>query len=183
MAVLALSCNQRRAAIWFSCLLAEQHEKEPFAICLRSWQPACRAMASVRRRSPCRTGARRSRTSSEGCSISWHCQTQVAFLFAPVAPFLALLVLSPSFFFWFFVFIPLLLGRIRQVADSTPYAIFGHSMGALLGFEVIRALAADGLPLPLHFCPSSHAPQRVACCGLRVAGAVLLAIDVGKPKR
>eukprot|EP00931_Biecheleriopsis_adriatica_P062491 TRINITY_DN3767_c0_g1_i1.p1 TRINITY_DN3767_c0_g1~~TRINITY_DN3767_c0_g1_i1.p1 ORF type:complete len:1331 (+),score=270.42 TRINITY_DN3767_c0_g1_i1:87-4079(+) len=37
-----------------------------------------------------------------------------------------------------------------------PYAVFGHSFGSLIAFEVIRELAAQGLPLPVHFFPSGH---------------------------
>jgi surfactin synthase thioesterase subunit/short-subunit dehydrogenase/acyl carrier protein len=36
-----------------------------------------------------------------------------------------------------------------------PYVCFGHSMGGLLAFEIIRALRHDGLPLPLHLFVSS----------------------------
>ena len=44
-------------------------------------------------------------------------------------------------------------------AESPPAkAILGHSLGALLGFEVIRSLAAQGLPQPILFLTSSHAP-------------------------
>lgn len=43
---------------------------------------------------------------------------------------------------------------------SKPYAIFGHSMGALLGFELARRLRREGLPLPLHiFVSARAAPQ------------------------
>lgn len=37
-----------------------------------------------------------------------------------------------------------------------PFALFGHSMGALLGFELARHLRATGLPLPLHLFVSGH---------------------------
>lgn len=41
-----------------------------------------------------------------------------------------------------------------------PFVIFGHSMGALVAFEVIRRLRCDGLPLPRHLvasgCPAPH---------------------------
>ncbi|MEV7727463.1 alpha/beta fold hydrolase [Streptomyces sp. NPDC087917] len=38
----------------------------------------------------------------------------------------------------------------RAVAPLTgrPYAVFGHSMGAVVGYETVRRLAALGLPLP-----------------------------------
>ena len=41
-----------------------------------------------------------------------------------------------------------------------PYAIFGHSMGALLAYEWARRIAADGLPGPLKlFVSGRNAPQ------------------------
>ena len=43
---------------------------------------------------------------------------------------------------------------------NKPYAFFGHSMGTLVSFELIRQLRAQQLQLPLHFFASSHrAPQ------------------------
>lgn len=38
-------------------------------------------------------------------------------------------------------------------ADSRPFYLFGHSLGALIGFEVCRKLAASG-PKPHHFVAS-----------------------------
>lgn len=41
-----------------------------------------------------------------------------------------------------------------------PFALFGHSMGALLAYELTRALRERGLPTPLHlFVASYRAPQ------------------------
>lgn len=44
-----------------------------------------------------------------------------------------------------------------------PYAVYGHSVGALIGFEVIRALRARRVPLPVHFMvgasPAPHLPR------------------------
>jgi len=41
-----------------------------------------------------------------------------------------------------------------------PFALFGHSMGAALGFELTRALRAEGLPLPIALHVSgARAPQ------------------------
>jgi medium-chain acyl-[acyl-carrier-protein] hydrolase len=37
-----------------------------------------------------------------------------------------------------------------------PYAILGHSLGALTGFELTRALRREGLPLPAHLVVSGH---------------------------
>lgn len=43
-------------------------------------------------------------------------------------------------------------GLAAAVAPYThePYAIFGHSMGALIGFELVHALWQQGMPLPVH---------------------------------
>jgi medium-chain acyl-[acyl-carrier-protein] hydrolase len=42
---------------------------------------------------------------------------------------------------------------------TAPYALFGHSGGALLAYEVARALAARGLPQPVHlFVSGENAP-------------------------
>lgn len=46
---------------------------------------------------------------------------------------------------------------IAAKADR-PYAIFGHSFGARLGFEVIRELRRRGQPLPIHLFPSGAVP-------------------------
>jgi surfactin synthase thioesterase subunit len=49
------------------------------------------------------------------------------------------------------------IGRYTEI----PFAVFGHSMGALIGFELIRSLTKLGKS-PLHFFPSSaKAPD---CC-------------------
>ena len=51
---------------------------------------------------------------------------------------------------------------VQSIADALvphldgPFAFFGHSAGAALAFEVARALAARGLPLPLRLFLSSH---------------------------
>jgi medium-chain acyl-[acyl-carrier-protein] hydrolase len=69
-------------------------------------------------------------------------------------------------------------GRLREPAISTlrsvvarvtdalepdlerPYAIFGHSMGALIGFELAREVRRRGLAMPVHlFLASYCAPQ------------------------
>lgn len=39
---------------------------------------------------------------------------------------------------------------------STPYALFGHSMGALVAFELTRAVRACGFPPPLKLFISAH---------------------------
>lgn len=52
-----------------------------------------------------------------------------------------------------------LLAALRPLTDR-PYALFGHSMGALMAFEVSRALRAQGLPLPARlFVSAKKAPH------------------------
>ncbi|OHV48769.1 thioesterase [Pseudofrankia sp. BMG5.36] len=54
-----------------------------------------------------------------------------------------------------------LLPRVRRHGDL-PVALYGHSMGALVAFELARALDAEGVP-PLHlFVSGRRAPQRPA---------------------
>jgi surfactin synthase thioesterase subunit len=48
-----------------------------------------------------------------------------------------------------------LLSAIRPYLDS-PYAFFGHSMGALLSFELAKMLNAEALSLPIHLFISSR---------------------------
>jgi medium-chain acyl-[acyl-carrier-protein] hydrolase len=48
-----------------------------------------------------------------------------------------------------------LLPAIRPYLDS-PFAFFGHSMGAVLSFELAKKLNAEGLALPLHLFLSSR---------------------------
>ena len=55
---------------------------------------------------------------------------------------------------------------IEQCASwhRTPFALFGHSMGALVGFELARALRRRRLPAPERLFVSAfrapHLPQR-----------------------
>ena len=51
---------------------------------------------------------------------------------------------------------------VRAIGDwlDLPYALFGHSMGALVAFEVARGLRRQGLPAPQLMFPSAkRAPQ------------------------
>ncbi|MBB5873237.1 surfactin synthase thioesterase subunit [Allocatelliglobosispora scoriae] len=50
-----------------------------------------------------------------------------------------------------------------------PYAIYGHSMGARLGFEVIRALRALGSPMPLRFYVGAARPPDLTEPIVRIA--------------
>jgi myxalamid-type polyketide synthase MxaE and MxaD/epothilone polyketide synthase D len=51
--------------------------------------------------------------------------------------------------------VPELVEGLRRFLDR-PFAIFGHSMGALLAFEMVRELRRLGLPQPVHLFVSSH---------------------------
>jgi medium-chain acyl-[acyl-carrier-protein] hydrolase len=51
--------------------------------------------------------------------------------------------------------VPELLAGIRPYLDR-PFVIFGHSMGALLAFELARELRRRGLPQPRHLFLSAH---------------------------
>lgn len=55
-----------------------------------------------------------------------------------------------------------------------PYAIYGHSMGARLGFEVIRELDRGGAPLPATFYPAAARPLDIRD---PIADSVLLPDD------
>ncbi|MES2296363.1 MAG: thioesterase domain-containing protein [Pseudomonadota bacterium] len=59
--------------------------------------------------------------------------------------------------------LPLLTETVaREIARNSPmpFAFFGHSLGALLAFEVARYLQHQGLPKPLHlFASGASAPQ------------------------
>jgi surfactin synthase thioesterase subunit len=54
------------------------------------------------------------------------------------------------------------LGTILMPYLDRPFAIFGHSMGALLGFELCRVLAGLGVPAPIHFFPSGRRAPSLA---------------------
>lgn len=49
---------------------------------------------------------------------------------------------------------------VRPLLDR-PYALFGHSMGALLSFELARAMRRLGLPAPVCLFVSAHAAPDV----------------------
>ncbi|UGQ48163.1 thioesterase II family protein [Massilia endophytica] len=53
-----------------------------------------------------------------------------------------------------------LAGPVTQAAPALPFAFFGHSMGALLAFELARFLAREGLPQPVRLIASGcEAPR------------------------
>ncbi|WP_078393735.1 thioesterase II family protein [Shouchella patagoniensis] len=51
-----------------------------------------------------------------------------------------------------------LFNEIRELfQEDTPYIIFGHSMGALIGYELVRVIRKNGLNMPKHFIVSAAA--------------------------
>lgn len=50
------------------------------------------------------------------------------------------------------------LRRELEIELRGPVGIWGHSMGALLGYELCRSLVADGLPTPKHLFVSGRLP-------------------------
>lgn len=54
-------------------------------------------------------------------------------------------------------------GRLADLVSASadvPFALFGHSLGALIGFELARELRRRGLPGPVHLFAAGHrAPQ------------------------
>jgi len=59
--------------------------------------------------------------------------------------------------------LPLIQALARQFpldSGERPFAFFGHSMGARVGFELVRSLRRQGRPLPAHlFVSACAAPQ------------------------
>jgi pyochelin biosynthetic protein PchC len=68
---------------------------------------------------------------------------------------------------------------VAPVIDR-PLAIFGHSMGAALGYEVARRLAASGLDPPLLLVSGRRAPTAVRCERPHEAGERELLEEVSK---
>lgn len=53
-----------------------------------------------------------------------------------------------------------ILSALRPYLDK-PFALLGHSMGAMLSFEMVRQLRRENYPQPVHLFVSAHrAPQR-----------------------
>ncbi|KVK87601.1 hypothetical protein WJ47_12275 [Burkholderia ubonensis] len=50
---------------------------------------------------------------------------------------------------------------VEHVTFEPPFAFFGHSLGALMAFEVTRALRAAGGPSPMHLFVSSAPPPPI----------------------
>lgn len=52
------------------------------------------------------------------------------------------------------------IAQVIQPLCDRPYVLFGHSMGALIGFELARYCRRHSLPMPAHLYVSGHrAPQ------------------------
>jgi surfactin synthase thioesterase subunit len=58
------------------------------------------------------------------------------------------------------------LNQLKGYRDS-PYVIFGHSMGALIGFVMIRKMISRGMKVPMHFFASGFASPSVALTDAR----------------
>lgn len=62
---------------------------------------------------------------------------------------------------WLPTYVEELAAAVRPLLDR-PYAVFGHSIGARVGFELCRLLRRDGAPLParlyLSGCPAPQLP-------------------------
>ncbi|MET1077272.1 MAG: alpha/beta fold hydrolase [Pseudomonas sp.] len=78
-----------------------------------------------------------------------------------------------------------LLPALFEITHQGPYALFGHSMGAYLCALLLRRLAADNLPLPVHVLvsgagapglprpePISHLPPAVFLARVRELGGM-----------
>lgn len=50
-----------------------------------------------------------------------------------------------------------LLRQLQSRRNGAPYLLYGHSMGGILGHQLLRRLAASGMELPLHFVVSGCA--------------------------
>jgi medium-chain acyl-[acyl-carrier-protein] hydrolase len=54
---------------------------------------------------------------------------------------------------------------LEPMLDDRPFALAGHSMGALIGFELTRELRRRGLPLPRRLFVSGHAAPQSGVTG------------------
>ncbi|MFI0897920.1 thioesterase II family protein [Streptomyces sp. NPDC020983] len=78
--------------------------------------------------------------------------------------------------------VPELADRIHEALApqlDEPYAFFGHSMGAVLAFEVAARVARDGLPGPVHlFASGRRAPSRTRYEDLHRASTATLVAEM-----
>lgn len=63
---------------------------------------------------------------------------------------------------------------VPVLADAldAPYALFGHSAGALIAYEAARRLVALGAPPPIHLFASAHGAPHAPCRGRYVSSLV-----------
>jgi medium-chain acyl-[acyl-carrier-protein] hydrolase len=52
-------------------------------------------------------------------------------------------------------------GRIRNTIQGRDYALFGHSMGALLAYEICHKIREDKLRMPVHIFLSAKEPPHI----------------------
>jgi len=61
--------------------------------------------------------------------------------------------------------------EVTRSGVPADYALFGHSFGAVLGYELAHLLVARGLPAPRHvFLSSSCSPDRIGGLGFDLSG-------------
>jgi surfactin synthase thioesterase subunit len=62
-----------------------------------------------------------------------------------------------------------LLPSLLESAQAGPYALYGHSLGALVAYTLTRALAGAGAPAPLFLAVGACLPPHVATALVRAA--------------
>ena len=70
---------------------------------------------------------------------------------------------------------------ILPLAYDLPYALYGHSLGSIVAFEVARRLRAAGAPAPVHLIVGArrapHVPNRLPIVGHLPDPAMLAALE------
>ncbi|WP_282695407.1 thioesterase domain-containing protein [Streptomyces sp. CC208A] len=64
-----------------------------------------------------------------------------------------------------------LLGPLLETARSGPYALYGHSLGALVAYTLTRALADEGAPPPLFLAVGACLPPHATTALMSAADA------------
>jgi surfactin synthase thioesterase subunit len=67
---------------------------------------------------------------------------------------------------------PLVSAVADVIPTSDPYAVYGHSLGALVAFELVRELRRRGEPLPVHLVVSGCAAPRHPADDLPLVGGM-----------